>query len=96
MFEQLNQMKQQMADLQSKMDEMRVSASAGDGLVTAEANGNGRITNLILDDDWFKSCEAEEAAELIQVAVNRAIEAASEKHASEMRNLAGGMMPGMF
>lgn len=96
MFEQLNQMKQQMADLQSKMDEMRVSASAGNGQVTAEANGNGRITNLILDPDWLKSCEADEAAELIQVAVNRAIEAASEKHASEMRNLAGGMMPGMF
>ena len=96
MFEQLNQMKQQMAELQSKMDQLRVSESVGGGVVTAEASGNGRITNLIIDNDWLKSCEAEEVSELIQLAVNRAIEAASEKHASEMRSIAGGMMPGLL
>lgn len=89
-------MKLQMAELQSKMDLLRVSESVGGGVVVAEASGNGKITNLLLDSEWLKSCEAEEIAELIQIAVNRAIEAASEKHASEMRNLAGGMLPGMF
>jgi len=33
---------------------------------------------------------------MIQVAVNRALEAASDAHAQEMKGLAGGLLPGLF
>lgn len=85
-----------MAEIQAKMENLRVKESAGGGVVTAEANGNGKITNLEIDQDFLSSCEAEELSELILVAVNRAVEAASQKHAAEMKSMAGGMLPGLF
>jgi DNA-binding protein YbaB len=96
MFDKLNAMKQQMEDLKSQMDSLTVTESVQNGQVQVSANGNGRITAISLKPDWFKSCEAEEAEEIILLAVNRAVEKASAAHAVEMQKMAGGLLPGLF
>ncbi|MEX1189114.1 MAG: YbaB/EbfC family nucleoid-associated protein [Bacteroidia bacterium] len=96
MFDKLNAMKQQMEDLKTQMDNLSVSESVQDGAVVVSANGNGRVTAIELNPQWLKSCEAEEAEELILLAVNRAVEKASSAHAAEMQKMAGGLLPGMF
>jgi len=95
MFDKLNAMKQQMDAMKASMDDLHVERDA-QGLVKVTANGNGRIVNVVLDPKWLSTCDAEEAQDLIQLACNRAIDAASEAHANEMKKLAGGLLPGMF
>jgi DNA-binding protein YbaB len=96
MFDKLNAMKQQMEDLKSQMDNLVITESVQDGCIRVSANGNGKITSVSIKPEWLANTEAEEVEELLLVAINRAIDAASEAHASEMKKLAGGMMPGMF
>jgi nucleoid-associated protein EbfC len=96
MFEKLNAMKQQMEDLKLRMDQLQVKADAHNGAIQVTANGNGRIVSIQLEPEWLSECGAEEAEELIQFAVNRALDAASDAHANEMKGLAGGLLPGMF
>jgi nucleoid-associated protein EbfC len=96
MFDKLNAMKQQMEDLKAQMDNLSITESVQNGDVKVSANGNGRITGISLNPEWLKSCEAEEAEEIILLAVNRAVEKASAAHAAEMQKMAGGLLPGMF
>jgi len=96
MFDKLNAMKQQMEDLKLRMDQLQVNAEAHHGAIRVTANGNGRIVAIKLNPEWLSECDADEAEEMIQVAVNRALEAASDAHAQEMKGLAGGLLPGLF
>ena len=96
MFDKLNAMKQQMEDLKLRMDQLQVKAEAPGGGIQVIANGNGRIVSIRVDSEWLSGTDAEEAEELIQLAVNRALDAASDAHAKEMKGLAGGLLPGMF
>ena len=96
MFDKLNAMKQQMEDLKLRMDQLQVNADANNGAIEVTANGNGRIVAIKLEPEWLSECDADEAEELIQLAVNRALDAASDAHAMEMKGLAGGLLPGMF
>jgi DNA-binding YbaB/EbfC family protein len=94
----------QMGDMQEKMKvklaEITVSAEAGDGAITVTADGNRTITNISIDPDKIDTGDREELEDLLLVAVNRALEAAAEKEASEGQRLMQDMLPpglsGMF
>jgi DNA-binding YbaB/EbfC family protein len=86
MMKQAQVMQEKMA---KEMDELRVDASAGGGVVTVEMKGNHEIIALKIDPEAVKDGDTEMLGDLIVAAINEA----NRKVDEAMKGKLGGMMP---
>ena len=95
-----NMMKQaqQMQDrLQKQMQELRVEATAGGGMVTVVINGAKQIQSLTIDPEAVSKEDVEMLQDLILAAINDAYRKADEAMSKQMQGMMGGMkIPGLF
>jgi DNA-binding YbaB/EbfC family protein len=97
-IQQMMKQAQQMQDrLQKQMEEMRVEATAGGGMVTVVINGNKQIQSLKIDPEAVSKEDVEMLQDLILAAINDAQRRADETLQKQMGGLMGGLkIPGMF
>lgn len=76
--------------LQAELAELRVSATAGGGVVTATLNGSKELVDLKLDPAAVDPEDVEMLQDLILAAVSEAARRVDE----EVQQKVGGMMPG--
>src|SRR5258707_15782644 len=89
-IQQMMQQAQQMQErLKKQMDDLRVEATSGGGMVTAVVNGNKQIQSLKIDPEVVSKDDVEMLQDLIVAAVNDAHRKADEEMAQKM----GGMLP---
>lgn len=86
MMKQAQVMQQKM---QKEMDELRVEASAGGGVVTVQMKGNHELVGLKIDPDAVKEGDVEMLQDMIVAAVNEG----NRKVDEAMKGKLGGMMP---
>ena len=86
MMKQAQQMQER---LKKQMDDLRVEATAGGGMVTVVVNGNKQIHSLKIDPEVVSKEDVEMLQDLIVAAVNDAHRKADEEMAQKM----GGMLP---
>jgi DNA-binding YbaB/EbfC family protein len=95
-----NMMKQaqQMQDrLQKQMQELRVEATAGGGMVTVIMNGAKQIQSLKIDPEAVSKEDVEMLQDLILAAINDAQRKADDEIQKQMGGMMGGLkIPGMF
>ena len=95
-LEQAQQMQARMKEMQSELEKQTVTAAAGGGMVTVEADGKGTITRVknvigriplgrIADPKDVEMLE-----DLVLVAVNEAQKKAADLAQTEMSRLTGG------
>jgi DNA-binding YbaB/EbfC family protein len=77
--------------LQAELAELRISATAGGGVVTATLNGSKELVDLKLDPAAVDPEDVEMLQDLILAAVSEAARRVDE----EVQQKVGGMMPGM-
>ena len=83
--------------MQKEMDELRVDASSGGGVVTVEMKGNHEITALKIDPEAVKDGDVEMLQDLIVAAVNEGIRKVDESLESQLGALTGGLkIPGLL
>jgi len=75
--------------MQKEMEELRVDASAGGGVVTVQMKGNHEITALKIDPEALKDDDAEMLQDMVVAAVNEA----NRKVDEAMKGKLGGMLP---
>ena len=75
--------------MQKEMDELRVDASAGGGVVTVQMKGNHEIISLKIDPEAVKEGDVEMLQDLIMAAANEA----NRKVDEAMKGKIGGMLP---
>jgi DNA-binding YbaB/EbfC family protein len=93
MMQQAQQMQEQ---LQRKMADMKIEATAGGGMVTVIVNGHKNLQSIKLDPEVISKEDAEMLQDLIVAAINDAHRRVDEALASQMQGLMGGMrLPGM-
>lgn len=93
---QAQKMQEAMEKKKQEIDEMKISASSGGGMVTAEVTGGHRVTSITIDPAAVDPDDVEMLQDLIQAAINEAMQKADEFADTEMAKLAGGMnIPGM-
>jgi hypothetical protein len=93
MMQQAQQMQEQ---LQKKMADMKVEATAGGGMVTVVVNGHKNLQSIKLDPEVVSKDDMEMLQDLIVAAINDAHRRVDEALASQMQGLMGGMrLPGM-
>jgi DNA-binding YbaB/EbfC family protein len=95
----LNQMMKQAKALQDKLkqqlDEIRVEATAGGGMVTVKMSGNKTVTEVRIDPEVVDRNDVEMLQDLITAAVNEASRKVDEATQREIGALAGNL-PGLF
>ncbi|MGH3391667.1 MAG: YbaB/EbfC family nucleoid-associated protein [Actinomadura sp.] len=76
-------------DLVKDVAKRRVVARSKDGLVTATAIATGQIVGLELDPQIFRNPDSKGLAAKILQTMNRAIEAAANKHLESLEQISG-------
>ena len=93
MMQQAQQMQEQ---LQRKMAEMRVDATAGGGMVTVTVSGNKQLLSIKIDPEVVSKDDVEMLQDLIVAAINDAHRKVDETLATQLRGLTGGLgIPGL-
>ena len=86
MMKQAQSMQQKM---QKEMEELRVEASAGGGVVTVQMKGNHELVALKVDPEAVKDGDVEMLQDMILAAVNEA----NRKVDEAVKGKLGGMLP---
>jgi DNA-binding YbaB/EbfC family protein len=96
-IQQMMKQAQQMQErLKKQMDDLRVEATAGGGMVTVVVNGNKQVQSLTIDPEVVSKEDVEMLQDLILAAINDAQRKADEELNKSMGGLMGGMkIPGM-
>ena len=94
MMKQAQKMQEQ---LQKDMEELRVEATSGGGMVTVVTNGAKQLLSLKIDPEVVSKDDVEMLQDLILAAINDAQRKADEAMQQSMGGMLGGLkIPGMF
>jgi DNA-binding YbaB/EbfC family protein len=97
MMKQAQKLQARMMEMQAELGNRTVSAHAGGGMVEAVANGRQELVSLRIDPEVVVPEDVDMLQDLIQAAVNEALNRSREMMAAEMAKLTGGMqIPGLF
>jgi DNA-binding YbaB/EbfC family protein len=78
------------------MNDLRVEASAGGGMVTVVVNGAKQVQSITIDPEVVSKDEVEMLQDLIAAAVNDASRKVDEQLGQSMSGLLGGLkIPGL-
>src|SRR6266699_2847733 len=93
MMKQAQQMQER---LKKQMDDLRVEATAGGGMVTVVVSGNKQLQSLKIDPEVVSKEDVEMLQDLILAAINDAQRKADEELNKSMGGMMGGLkIPGM-
>lgn len=93
MLAQAQRMQEEMLAAQEKLKDERVEASAGGGMVTVVATGEGRLDRIAIDPDAVDPEDVEMLQDLVLAAVNEALRAAEELRDRSLGAASGGFDP---
>ena len=97
MMKQAQKLQAKMMAMQAELGNRTVSAQAGGGMVEAVVNGRQELLSLRIDPEVVVAEDVEMLQDLIQAAINEALNRSREMMATEMSKLTGGMqIPGLF
>ena len=99
MLEQVQQMQSQMQKAQEELKNETVQATAGGGMVTVTATGNGEISAIVIDPKAIDPADPELLADMVVAAVNEALRSAHGLLEAKLGPALGGMqglgLPGL-
>ncbi len=97
MMRQAQQLQKQMLQVQKEIESSKVEHTAGGGVVKVIVNGKMIVESIVIDPDVVDAEDTEMLQDLVQTAVNGAIEKAQELASSKMGALTGGLnIPGLL
>lgn len=96
-MKQAQQMQKRMAQLQQELEERRIEASAGGGMVTAVVSGKQQLISLTIDPKAVDPEDVEMLQDLVVAAVSEALKQSQKISEEEMGKITGGLnIPGLF
>lgn len=90
-LQQAQEMQGRLQQVQNELQNKTVTATAGGGMVTVEADGKGQLRAVKIDRSVVNPDDVEMLEDLIVVAVGEAQKKAAELAQEEMGKLTGGM-----
>lgn len=94
LMSQMGPMKEAMDQSKQKLETITVKGEA-EG-IEVYVNGNRSVTDIKISQELIEEGDKEAIEELLQVAINKALESANNVNEMEMASAARSMMPGMF
>ncbi len=94
MMQQVKKMQEQM---QRQLEELRVEAGAGGGMVQVRMNGQKHVLAVKIDPEAVKEGDVEMLQDLVLAAVNEASRQVDQQIQQKLGALAGGLgLPGLL
>ena len=95
-MKQAQKMQEEMARVQEQLGTMKVSATAGGGMVSVEANGKQEIISIKIEPEVINPEDNEMLQDLILAASNEALRKSRDLLKQEMAKITGGInIPGL-
>jgi nucleoid-associated protein EbfC len=91
LLQQAQQMQGRLQQIQDELQQRTVSASAGGGMVTVNADGKGQIRSIKIDPSVVNPSDVEMLEDLILVALTDVQRRATAMAQEEMGKLTGGL-----
>ena len=91
----MKQAQQMQARMQKQMEELRVEATAGGGMVTVVVSGDKQLQSIKIDPEVVSKDDVDMLQDLILAAINDAQRKVDEQLGQQMQGLMGGLkIPG--
>ena len=90
-LQQAQEMQGRLQQIQEELEQKTVSAAAGGGMVTVEADGKGQVRKIKIDPSVVDPNDVEMLEDLVLVAATEAQRKAKEVATEEMGKLTGGL-----
>jgi len=95
-LKQAQNMQRKMQSLKKELAERVVEATAGGGMVTAQANGARELVSVRISKEVVDPDDVEMLEDLVIAACNQALKKADALHQAEMAKITGGLnIPGL-
>jgi len=96
-MKQAQVMQKRMAQLQEDLEQRRIEASSGGGMVTAVVSGKQQLISLRIDPKAVDPDDVEMLQDLVMAAISEALKQSQKLAQEEMGKITGGMnVPGLF
>lgn len=96
LMKQIQEMQGRMTQVQAELETLRVTGTAGGGMVEAVMNGKNELLSIKIDKQVIDPNDAEMLEEMVLAAVSQAREKASEVQQEKMSEVTGGLpLPGL-
>jgi DNA-binding YbaB/EbfC family protein len=96
-MKQAQMMQKRMAQLQQELEERRIEATSGGGMVKAVVSGKQQMISLTIDPKAVDPEDVEMLQDLVLAAVSEALKQSQQIAQEEMGKITGGMnIPGLF
>ncbi|MGE0754936.1 MAG: YbaB/EbfC family nucleoid-associated protein [Alphaproteobacteria bacterium] len=97
MMKQAQQMQQDVADAQQRIESQEFTGKAGNGMVNVRMNGKNRLLGVQIDTSLMQPDEKEMLEDLLVAAFNDARDQVDSTTSAEMNRITGGLQlpPGM-
>lgn len=96
LMKQLQQMQGKMAEAQQKLEETIIEASSGGGAVVVKMNAHPSLQEISIKPEVVDPDDVEMLQDLIQAAMNDALEKIRASQMQQLAGLAGGLnIPGL-
>ena len=96
MMKQLQQMQGRIAEAQAKLEETVIEASSGGGAVVVKMNAHPSLQEITINREVVDPDDVEMLQDLIQAALNDALEKIRATQMQQLSGLAGGLnIPGL-
>jgi hypothetical protein len=89
----MGNLKKQQEEMKERLSKITVESDAGDGAVKVIASANRRIIDIKLDERKIDLTDVAMIQDLVLVAVNKALDLASEKEQEEAQRIVKDLMP---
>jgi DNA-binding YbaB/EbfC family protein len=97
LLKQAQQVQERLAEMQAKLGEKTVEASAGGGMVKVVMNGRHEVVSVKIEPEVVNPSDVEMLEDLVVAALGEARSKIDEMIKHEMSSLTGGLpIPGMF
>ncbi len=91
LLKQAQLLQTKMAKLQEELEERKVEASSGGGMVTVVVNGRQELLSIVIDPEVINPDDQEMLQDLILAAINDGMAKARNMVNEEMGKLTGGL-----
>lgn len=95
LMNKLGDLKNKMEEAKARLDQVSVTGSSGDNEVVVRMSGNRKVLGIDIADHLLFPEKKEEVLELLEVAMNRALQEAERVNETEMKAAGRDLLPGM-
>ena len=96
-MKQAQVMQKRMAQMQQELEERRIEATSGGGMVKAVVSGKQQLISLTIDPKAVDPEDVEMLQDLVVAALSEALKQSQKLAEEEMGKITGGLnIPGMF